>query len=94
MKAFCDTMKEKNIPVVILNGDLSIDRVFARVLKSLKPFIEERNSIFERLQIQDLRPRDVERYERSYHYKKSQYGLNSPFNIAHPQKSKEHALVY
>jgi len=42
-------MKEKNIPVVILNGDLSIDRVFARVLKSLKPLIEERNSIFERL---------------------------------------------
>lgn len=71
MKAFCEQMKEKNIPVIILNGDLSIDRVFARVQKSLQPYIEERNSIFERQQIQDLRPRDVEKYERSYHYKKS-----------------------
>ena len=27
MKAFCDQMKEKNIPVVIINADLTIDRV-------------------------------------------------------------------
>ncbi len=47
MKTFCDTMKEKSIPVVILNGDLSSERVFARILNVLKPFIEERNSMFE-----------------------------------------------
>jgi len=71
MKAFCETMKEKNIPVVILNGDLTIDWVFAWIQKTLKPYIEERNSMFERLQIQDLRPKDVEKYERCYHYKQS-----------------------
>lgn len=71
MKAFCETMKEKNIPVVILNGDLTIDRVFAWIQKTLKSYIEEWNSMFERLQIQDLRPWDVEKYEWCYHYKQS-----------------------
>ena len=51
--------------------------------------------MFERLQIYDLNPWDVARYERCYLYQPShKFGYNSPLNISHPQKNREHAVLY
>jgi YHS domain-containing protein len=82
------------VKVVTFNGDLNIDRVNKRILQSLKPYLEERNSLFESLQVAPLLSRDVPRYEKCYLYKESKFGLNSPFDISHPTKSKENVAVY
>ena len=91
---FVEGIKERGVPVYSFNADLDIERVFKRVLSVLRPYIELRNSMFERAQITDLRDRDVERYERSYLYEPSKYGLNSLFEIGNPEKSKDHSLIY
>jgi len=53
---FIEKLKEKKVPVVKINGDLSIERVHLRVLSELKSYIEFRNSLFERSQVIELKP--------------------------------------
>lgn len=51
LAALVEGLKERNVPVITFNGDLSVERVHKRVLRTLKPWIQERNSFFERLHV-------------------------------------------
>ena len=65
---FVERVAEKKVPVVNIDGNLEIERVHLRILNDLKPYIEDRNSMFERSQIVDLKPAEVKFYENSYLY--------------------------
>ena len=87
-------MKEKGVQFFLINGNFSQERVFKTILKRLKPFIQDRRSLYERFQIQEIIPRDVVRYEKCDTYSLSRFGRNSPTNIYHPEKSRDHVLIY
>lgn len=94
LEEFVEKVTEKKIPVINIDGDLQVDRVNLRILAGLKPYIEERNSMFERSQIIDLKTEEVKFYENSYLFSLSKYGYNSLFDIGRPDMNKDHCLVY
>ena len=89
IEEFEEKVASMNVPVVKINGDLDIERVNLRILDKLHPFIEERNSMFERSQIVDLKPEEVKFYENSYLFSLSKYGYQSLFNISRPDLTKK-----
>ena len=94
LNEFVEKIEEKKVPVVKVDGNLEIDRVHLRILDKLKPYIEERNSMFERQQIIDLNPKEVKFYENSYLYSLSKYGYRTLFSIGRPDVGKDYPLLY
>jgi adenylate/nucleoside-diphosphate kinase len=50
--------------------------------------------MIERQLAQPLKPEEVKFYEKSYIYKLSKYGLNSPLSLSQPAKTKRHSVLY
>ena len=94
LNEFVEKIEEKKVPIVKVDGNLEIERVHLRILNQLKPYIEERNSMFERSQIVDLKAAEVKFYENSYLYSLSKYGYKSLFNVGRPDISKDFPLLY
>lgn len=94
IEEFEEKVSSLNIPLFKINGDLDSERVNLRVLDKLYPFIEERNSMFERSQVVDLNPEEVKFYENSYIFSLSKYGYQSLFDISRPDLTKEYSLIY
>ena len=91
---FVERVAEKKVPVVNIDGNLEIERVHLRILNDLKPYIEDRNSMFERSQIVDLKAAEVKFYENSYLHQLSKYGYKTLFDIGKPDMTKEFSLLY
>jgi adenylate kinase family enzyme len=89
-----EKIAEKKVPVVKVDGDLEMERVHLRVLSDLRPYIEDRNSLFERAQTVNLKASEVKFYENSYIYSLSQYGYRTMFDIGKPDMTKDHPLLY
>lgn len=94
IEEFEGKVSEMKVPVVKIDGNLDMDRVNLRILDHTKNYLEERNSMYERSQIIDLKPEEVKFYENSYLYSLSKYGYKSLFDIARPSLTKQHALIY
>lgn len=91
---FVEKIKGFKVPVVEIDGNLEVDRVNLRILSELKPYIENRTSMFERAQIVDLKPEEVKFYENSYLFSLSKYGYKSLFDTSRPDMTKNFPLLY
>jgi adenylate/nucleoside-diphosphate kinase len=94
LEEFLEKVGERKVPLVKVNGDLEIDRVHLRILSDLKPYMEDRNSMFERAQVIDLKAEEVKFYENSYLHSLSKYGNRSLFDISVPDMNKNNPLLY
>ena len=63
-------------------------------MEKLKEHIQFRPDLIEREQAQPLKEAEVTYYERSYTYKHSKFGLNSPITPYNPIKTKKFAVLY
>lgn len=50
--------------------------------------------MIERQLAQPLKPEEVKFFEKSYIYKHSKYGVNSPLSLSQPTKTKRNAVLY
>ena len=91
---FLDFLKEKNVEVETLLTDISAEFVFIKLLDKLKTHIQYRRDLIEKEQAQRLTAKEVPAYERSYTYKHSKFGVNSPITPYCPRKTKDHAVLY
>lgn len=94
IEGFEEKVSEMKVPVVKVNGDLEIERVYLRILAQIKSYFEERNSMYERSQVVDLKAEEVKFYENSYLFSQSKYGYRSLFDIARPDFTKQYSLIY
>ena len=94
IEEFVEKVKGNKVPVIDIDGNLTTDRVNLRILSELKPYMEDRTSMFERAQIVDLKPQEVKFYERSYLFSLSKYGYKSLFDNARPDVTKDFPLLY
>lgn len=70
--------KEKQIPVIEIDTNTTIERVFKRVCSELKPFLEKRENLFLRHQVKILDEAYIKQNEESLIYRPSKIGLR-PF---------------
>ena len=108
MKAVCEadetnleTLKTKLVEewkaVEVLELDtskISAEFVHIKLLNMLKNHIKYRKDLIERAQAVPLKAKEVPVYEKSYTYKQSKFGVNSPINPFNPRKTKELAVLY
>ena len=108
MKAVCEadetnleTLKGKLVEewkaVEVLELDtskISAEFVHIKLLNMLKNHIKYRKDLIERAQAVPLKAKEVPVYEKSYTYKQSKFGVNSPINLFNPRKTKEFAVLY
>lgn len=80
--------------IVDLKADSSADFVFIKILDRIKDNIAYRKDLIERQLAQPLKPEEVKFYEKSYIYKHSKYGPNSPLALGAPSKTKRNAVLY
>jgi len=69
-------------------SDISEEFVFIKLQDLLKNRIRDRKDLIEREQAQVLKPKEVPFYEKSYTFKPSCFGENSPVDHFNPCKSK------
>jgi hypothetical protein len=74
--------------------DISPEFVFIKLQDILKNRIRDRKDLIEREQAQVLKIKEVPFYEKSYTFKPSCYGENSPCNHYNPEKTKQWAVLY
>lgn len=92
---FCEALKEKKVKVIQdLETDVSAEFVHIKLLEKLKEHIQHRPDLIEREQCQALKESEVTYYERSYTYKHSKFGLNSPIAPYNPIKTKKWCVLY
>lgn len=92
---FVEALKEKRVEVVEnLNTDISAEYVHIKIVDKLKGHLKYRTDLIEREQAIVLLPADVKKYETSYTYRHSKFGLNSPISPFFPTKTKEFAVLY
>ena len=77
-----------------LQSDISAEYVFVKMLDKLKLHLQYRKDLIERDQVRILSPKEVPYYERSYTYKHSMFGENSPITPYSPIKTKNFAVLY
>lgn len=88
-------LKEKQVFVVDdIRGDASADFIMIRVLDRIKDNLQYRKDMLERQLAQPLKPEEVKYFEKSYIYKQSKFGLNSPLGLSQPAKTKRHTVLY
>jgi hypothetical protein len=92
-----DKMKEDfegKVAIHTINTDISSDYVFIKLLHLLKLHFERRHNYIERELAESLKPEEVAAFERSYTFKHSKFGVHCPVNLASPEKTKQHAVLY
>jgi len=95
LEAFVQFFKDKGVKVVEnMATDISTEFVFIKLQDLLKDRIHDRKDLIEREQAQVLKVKEVPFYEKSYTYKPSCYGTNSPISHYNPIKTKEFAVLY
>ena len=77
-----------------IRADTSADFVLIKLLDRIKDSMQFRKDMIERQLALPLKPEEVKFYEKSYIYKHSKFGVNSPLNISHPGKSKKNTVLY
>lgn len=88
-------LRDKQVIVIDdIKGDLSADFVHLKLVDRVKDNFINRKDIIERQLAQPLKGKEVTNFEKSYNYKHSKFGINSPLQLAHPVKTKEHAVLY
>jgi hypothetical protein len=86
---------EKNVEVVDnISTDISPEYVFIKLQNILEKRIKNRHDLIEREQAEPLKLAEVPFYEKSYKYKISKFGVNSPINPFNPCKTKNFAVLY
>jgi len=73
---------------------ISAEFVHIKLLDMLKMHIKYRKGLVERSLAFKIAPKDVQVYEKSYTYKHSKFGLNSPISPYNPKKTKDFAVLY
>jgi len=68
--------------------------VHIKIVDKLKGHLKYRCDLIEREQAQILPKANVTKMEKSYTYKHSKFGLNSPISPFFPTKTKDHAVLY
>jgi hypothetical protein len=92
---FVEALKEKRVEIVEnLNTDISAEYVHIKIVDKLKGHLKYRSDLIEREQAIALAPEDVRKYELSYTYRHSKFGLNSPISPFYPTKTKQFAVLY
>jgi adenylate kinase family enzyme len=95
IEEFVGVLKEKKVEVVEnLNTDISAEYVHIKIVDKLKGHLKFRTDLIEREQARPLPIKEVRKFEQSYTYKHSKFGLNSPITPFNPKKTKEHAVLY
>ncbi len=95
MEEFGAALKEKNVFVIDdIKTDISAEYVFIKLLDRMKENFQNRGDLIEKQQAQVLKQEEVANYEKSYIYKHSKFGVNSPMSMSNPSKSKKHAVLY
>jgi hypothetical protein len=85
----------KAVLVVELDtSKISAEYVHIKLLDLLKNHIKFRRDLIERAQAIVLQPKEVTVYEKSFTYKQSKFGENSPISLFNPKKTKDHAVLY
>lgn len=77
-----------------IRADTSADFVLIKLLDRIKDNLQYRKDIIERQLALLLKPEEVKFYEKSYIYKHSKFGLNSPLSISNPSKTKRNTVLY
>ena len=72
---------------------ISAEYVHIKLLDMLKMHIRYRKDLIERAQAIKIKPQEVSVYEKSYTYKHSKFGLNSPISPYNPRKTKNFAVL-
>lgn len=92
---FVEAIKEKSVEVIEnLNTDISAEYVHIKIVDKLKGHLKFRHDLIERELAKPLPLKEVKKYEQSYTYKLSKFGLSSPISPFNPQKTKEYAVLY
>ncbi len=92
---FVEALKEKRVEIVEnLNTDISAEYVNIKIVDKLKGHLKYRSDLIEREQAIALAPEDVRKYELSYTFRHSKFGLNSPISPFYPTKTKQFAVLY
>ena len=65
-----------------------------KLLDKIKDYLQYRKDMIERDLAIALKPEEVKFYEKSYIYKHSKFGTNSPLNISNPGKTKKNTVLY
>ena len=77
-----------------IRADTSADFVLIKLLDRIKDSLQFRKDMIERQLALALKPEEVKFYEKSYIFKHSKYGVNSPLNISNPGKTKKNTVLY
>lgn len=77
-----------------ISTDISPEYVYIKLQNILEKRIKNRHDLIEREQAEALKLAEVPFYEKSYKYKTSKFGINSPLNPFNPCKTKNFAVLY
>ena len=92
---FSTALKDKQVFVVDdIRADTSAEFILIKLLDRIKDNLQFRKDLLERQQAIPLKPEEVKYYEKSYTYKHSKYGTNSPLSLSLPTKTKRSAVLY
>lgn len=92
---FGTALKDKQVFVVDdIKADMSAEFILIKLLDRIKDNLQYRKDMIERQLAQPLKPEEVKFFEKSYIYKHSKYGINSPLSLSQPTKTKRNAVLY
>lgn len=92
---FSTVLKDKQVFVVDdIKADMSAEFILIKLLDRIKDNLQYRKDMIERQLAQSLKPEEVKFFEKSYIYKHSKYGVNSPLSLSQPAKSKRNTVLY
>jgi hypothetical protein len=92
---FGQALKDKQVFVIDdIRADSSADFIVIKLLDRIKDSMQFRKDMIERQLALPLKPEEVKQFEKSYIYKHSKFGVNSPLNISNPGKTKRNTVLY
>jgi len=92
---FGQALKDKQVFVIDdIRADSSADFIVIKLLDLIKDSMQFRKDMIERQLALPLKPEEVKQFEKSYIYKHSKFGVNSPLNISNPGKTKRNTVLY
>lgn len=92
---FSTVLKEKQVIVIDdIKADTSIEYIHIKILDRIKDHFVARKDLIEKQLAQPLKPAEVPFYEKSYVYRQSKFGINSPVCESNPSKTKKSAVLY
>lgn len=92
---FGQALKDKQVFVIDdIRADSSADFILIKLLDRIKDSMQFRKDMIERQLALPLKPEEVKQFEKSYIYKHSKFGVNSPLNISNPGKTKRNTVLY